>query len=117
MQYLYDLFSMEELNTTKDRINMLQENVDAAREHIDKRKVQIDEQLEKTNKARNTSQEARHNANTAMSEGTEALKMLRIIAEAIEQLPDEVERMGELEALEEDLTFTGWVFGVIFAST
>ena len=76
-----------------------------AQEEINKRKEKVDEQLMATNKARNPSQEARHSATNAMTEATEALKMLRIIQQAIEALPDKVERIDELSALEEDLNF------------
>merc|ERR1712147_499811 len=96
---------MQELQATVHRINQLQENVDKAKETINKRKIEIDEQLLKTNQARNTAQEARFNANTAMSQGTEALKMLRIIQQAIEQLPNDIDRIEELSALEQDLSF------------
>ena len=83
----------------------LQENVDNARNTIEARKIAIEEQLLKTNRARNVSQEARHNADRAMAEGTDALKMLRIIQQAIDALPNEVDRLDELDQLEEDSNY------------
>lgn len=96
---------MEELQSTLQRINQLQENVDNARNTIEARKIAIEEQLLKTNRARNVSQEARHNADRAMAEGTDALKMLRIIQQAIDALPNEVDRLDELDQLEEDSNY------------
>merc|ERR1712170_253753 len=72
---------------------------------IENKRKQIDKQLEKTNVARKTAQEARSMAVQANKESTEALKLLRIIEDAIKQLPDNVEREDELKALDEDLNY------------
>lgn len=40
-----------------------------------------------------------------MAEGTDALKMLRIIQQAIDALPNEVDRLDELDQLEEDSNY------------
>ena len=57
--------------------------MDAAQIAIENKRKQIDKQLEKTNVARKTAQEARSMAVQANKESTEALKLLRIIEDAI----------------------------------
>ena len=68
---------------TEGKISKLRENVDAAQIAIETKRKQIDKQLENTNEARKKAQEARSMATQANKESTEALKLLRIIEDAI----------------------------------
>ena len=71
------------LENTESKISKLRENVDAAQIAIENKKKQIETQLEKTNGAREKAQQARSMADQANKESTEALKLLRIIEDAI----------------------------------
>ena len=74
---------LQKLETTSTQISQLEKNVNVAMASIERRKMKIDSQLTKTNAARTKAQEARGMAQQAMNESTDAMKLLRIIQDAI----------------------------------
>ena len=71
------------LDTTETKTTKLRENVDSAQIAIENKKKQIDEQMEKMNEARKKGQQARSMAMQSNKESTEAMKLLKIIEDAI----------------------------------